>query len=668
MLGHWDCYNAAPFAAACRDNGLSQNLVGSLSSLERRVADVFATGGVLSRHIQGYKPRAPQSEMAAAVAQCLAGEDNLVLEAGTGVGKTFAYLIPALLSGQSVIVSTGSKNLQEQLFYKDLPLLLSMLDLHPRLALLKGRNNYLCQWRLAKQLEQISSRDAGVMDDMLRLNQWAGMSKDGDLDSVTSVSETSAALDLVRSTRETCIGQRCDYYAACYSRKARLRAMEARLIVVNHHLLFADRVMKDTGFAEVLPHTDVVIFDEAHLLPDIAVSYFGSQCSGHSLANLLGRIHGLYRSDMKDTGQLGQLALRSQQALQEWYLALVERQVSDWRTVLADREMNLLSWGLITELDALYQVMQAHLGRHDELDHLAQRLQTQTDDFRRFFACEQQQAAYGVDLNGAQARLWIAPIDVAKQCRELFDPQCRWIFTSATLQVNRSLEHFTRAMGIETAKTVVLDSPFDYRRQAMFCVPRHLGNVVNTPMAARQLIELCIKVVEAADGRTFILFTSHRMLELVAQGLRARLLQPVLVQGQGGKQSLLQKFRQLGNAVLLGTGSFWEGVDVRGRLLSCVIIDKLPFGSPDDPLYKARADAVTRRGGDAFAEISLPQAIIALKQGAGRLIRDEKDRGVLILCDNRIVNRPYGEDFVASLPPMHRTRDLERALRFLRKL
>ncbi|MCF1428046.1 MAG: ATP-dependent DNA helicase [Shewanella sp.] len=639
-----------------------------MSALANQVDQVFSDAGPMSQHIVGYRPRAEQRQMAAEIVSCLSEGHTLVVEAGTGVGKTFGYLIPALLSGKSVIVSTGSKNLQEQLFYKDLPALLKMLKLSPKRALLKGRNNYLCQLRLAQQMDCVQSRDEAIIDDLLKINQWAGTSHDGDLDLLTSVPESSAAIDMVRSTRESCTGQRCAFYGECHTRKARLRAMDAKITVVNHHLFFADRVLKDTGFAELLPHTDMVIFDEAHLLPDIAVTYFGQQCSGRVLNELVSQIYGVYRAELMDTSQLGQCTLRCIQALSDWHNGLFERGEADWRALLGDKTMMALSWKLMAELDGLASVIRAHLGRSDELDDCLLKLIELADRFRVFFECENPSSAYSIDLGYQYALLRISPINVERECAALFDPASRWIFTSATLQVNRSIRHFTDAMGITDAKAVILDSPFDYQRQALFCVPRHLPNVMHQQQMARHVIDLCTRVVVAADGRTFILFTSHRMMELVAAGLREKVLQPVLVQGQGGKQSLLDKFRRFGNAVLLGTGSFWEGVDVRGKLLSCVVIDKLPFVSPDDPLYKARADAVSRRGGDPFVELSLPQAVIALKQGAGRLIRDERDKGVLILCDNRIVNRDYGAAFVSSLPPMARTRDLSRAIGFLSRL
>ncbi|MCH1931265.1 ATP-dependent DNA helicase [Shewanella sp. A25] len=648
----------------------------SRSRLASEVLRAFAEGGVLARHIQGFSARQSQVEMAGIISEAIASKGNAIIEAGTGVGKTFAYLIPAILSGKQVIVSTGSKNLQEQLFLKDLPALTSMLGIAPKLALLKGRNNYLCQYRLDRQMTEASHIDSHLLDDLLKINQWAGMSKDGDIGAITSVAENSPALPLVVSTKETCLGQRCDFYDECFTRKARSRAMDAKVIVVNHHLFFADSVLKDTGFAELLPDPDVVIFDEAHLLPDICVSYFGSQLSSRTIDDYLQKLMKIYQTELSDTGQIAQFSQRCMVKLSDWHNLLFSYRESssdfytggDWRQMLGDKSLAMASWELLAQLEALQKLLLAHVGRSDELDDIAVKLSDMNHKLMQFIQCDNPQAAYSVELGNRFVLLRISPINIARECQQLFVPEVSWIFTSATLQVNRSLGHFANELGIKDAISQILDSPFDYPRQALFCVPRQLSNVSNQQQALKQLLDVCAKAIEAAQGRTFILFTSHKMLEQTAIALRSRVQYPLLVQGQAGKQSLLTKFRQLGNAVLLGTSSFWEGVDVRGKLLSCVIIDKLPFVSPTDPLYRARADNISRQGGDPFNQVSLPQAIIALKQGVGRLIRDEKDCGVLILCDNRIVNRAYGQAFLNSLPPMTRTRDLDKALAFLRQI
>ena len=609
--------------------------------------------------------RDQQLDMAKAVSETMSKKQNLILEAGTGVGKTFAYLIPAILSGKQIIISTGSKNLQEQLFYKDLPALLDMLDMAPRLALLKGRSNYLCQYRLDKQMQEATSVDARVLDDLLRINQWAGITKDGDFGGLTSVAENSPALTYITSSKETCIGKKCDAYEACFTRKARLRAMEAKITVINHHLFFADSQLKETGFAELLPDADVVVFDEAHLLPDIAISYFGQQCSSKGINNLLQNIIGIYQSELKDTGQLESFSQRCLHKLSDWHNLLFSYGESDWRLAMGIKEIAMASWAIVEELKALTAVMQAHVGRSDELDLALEQIAELTSKLEVFFHCENNQAAYSIDYGASFLTLRLSPMNVTKECEQLFNSNTSWIFTSATLQVNRSLALFAEELGMKQAEQLILDSPFDYQKQSLLCVPRELASVAHQNAAVKQMVDICLKATSAAKGRTFVLFTSHRMLSLVAMELSTRLQYPLLVQGQDSKQGLLKKFRQLGNAVLLGTGAFWEGVDVRGKLLSCVIIDKLPFVSPDDPLYRARSEMAEQKGRDPFTQVSLPQAIIALKQGVGRLIRDEKDKGVLILCDNRIVNRPYGQAFLTSLPPMARTRDLNKALALL---
>lgn len=638
------------------------------STLTQSVTHEFSERGALAKHVHHYHNRQTQTDMAVAVSEAIAKKHNLILEAGTGVGKTFAYLIPALLSGKQVVISTGSKNLQEQLFLKDLPALLTMLDIHVPVALLKGRNNYLCQLRLEKQMQMANKFTEFYIDDLLKINQWAHLSKDGDIGNLTSVAEHSEVIPTVVSTKESCTGKKCDHYDVCFTRKARIKAMDAKVVVVNHHLFFADRLLKDSGFAELLPDPDVVIFDEAHLVPDICISYFGSHISSREIDKRLNAVIKLHKEVIRDSIQLEQLAQRGLIALSEWHNLMFEHQVSDWRKVLAHKTLASTSWSLHQALVDLANNMQHHLGRDDQLDIAFEQLQALAETLRHYFECQDLQAAYSVELGPRFIMLRMSPINVAKQCQQLFVKDTCWIFTSATLQVNRSLAHFAKELGLVDSKQLILDSPFDYPNQAVFCVPRHLGKVGQSQHSAKQLVDVCVQAINAAQGRTFILFTSHHMLQQVAVMLQGKVKYPLLVQGQASKQSLLNKFRQLGNAVLLGTSSFWEGVDVRGKLLSCVIIDKLPFVSPDDALYKARAANAERQGLDPFATISLPQAVISLKQGVGRLIRDEKDRGVLILCDNRIVNRAYGQAFINSLPPMQRTRDLEHALQFLKQI
>ncbi len=640
----------------------------SQTRLTQEVQRVFADDGLISRNVQGYSCRPQQQEMATAVSEAIWLGQNLVVEAGTGVGKTYAYLIPALLSGKQIIVSTGSKNLQEQLFYKDLPALLRMFDLNKKVALLKGRNNYLCQRNLDRQMAGVESMNTQVLDDLLRINQWSGQTVDGDIGGINTIAESSAALPLVVSSKESCTGKACEYYDDCFTRKARQKAMDAKIIVVNHHLFFADSVLKETGFAELLPDPDAVIFDEAHLLPDIAVTYFGQQLSIKTLLNQIENFAKIYRESLADSPQIAQMSARCLTMIEQWQAQLFDSEQTDWRNLLGNKTLMSDSWALLAELNAFQTMLLGYVGRHVEFDDGVEKFIELLGKLSVFFQCDNPNSAYSVEYGYRHIVLRIAPINVAKECQALFHKQTSWIFTSATLQINRDVSLFTQALGLRKVPSLILDSPFNYQQQALFCVPRHLGSVAQQDNAVKQLVEVAVKAINAAKGRTFMLFTSHRMLNQVAVALQSRVSYPLLVQGQAGKQTLLKKYRQLGNAVLLGTGAFWEGVDVRGKLLSCVIIDKLPFISPDDTLYKARAEGISRAGKDPFMDLSLPQAVISLNQGVGRLIRDEKDRGVLILCDNRIVNRTYGQSFINSLPRMQRTRDLQKAISFLEQI
>ncbi|MGL5359138.1 MAG: ATP-dependent DNA helicase, partial [Shewanella sp.] len=378
------------------------------SRLAREVLRAFASDGVLAKHIAGFSARQSQVEMAQIISEAIATQRDAVIEAGTGVGKTFAYLLPALLSGKQIIVSTGSKNLQEQLFFKDLPALIGMLGIQPKLALLKGRNNYVCQYRLDRQMSEASHIDGRLLDDLLKINQWAGMSVDGDIGALTAVAEHSAALPLVVSTKETCIGKRCAFYDACFTRRARSRAMDAKIIVVNHHLFFADSVLKDTGFAELLPEPEVVIFDEAHLLADICVNYFGVQCSTRSFDALLQQLLQLYHTELSDTAQIGQFCQRCLVKLTNWQNELYASGESDWRVLLANKAIALGAWELLSELTALQSLLLAHIGRSAALDEIAVSLVALINKLKLFMDCDNPQAAYSIELGGRFAVLRIS--------------------------------------------------------------------------------------------------------------------------------------------------------------------------------------------------------------------------------------------------------------------
>ncbi|QDF66886.1 ATP-dependent DNA helicase [Shewanella sp. SNU WT4] len=663
-------------------------------SLVEHTAKVFVNGGPLSQHIRNYECRPQQQIMAQAVAKCLSRGKHLLIEAGTGVGKTYSYLAPILLSGQRVIISTGTKNLQEQLVAKDLPALTQMLSLPRDVALLKGRGNYLCQWQLMEQLQASSSLDAQVLDDLLRIHQWQTSSLDGDLDSLQWVSEHSKARDLVRSRADGCQGQRCDYYQACFTRKARAKACEAKLVVVNHHLLLAEHKQVHSDVEPWLPNVDAIVLDEAHQLPDLLARHFARTFSMVKCQQLLNQLAYLGQTQLSDTRALTTCVHAAALSLAAWQQLLIEHYANgnsvNWRHYLASRAICTQMGQLQQQLVQLTELLTALLVNFPELDAYVIGLDELCLDLNAFIETDDSTSAYVVDgLSGAAYAAGLAtsnntakislhqiPWQLGHQFQQLLTEQygadCRLIMTSATLQMHGSLQTFASTLGFtgkyaNQVEQVVLDSPFDYGRQALLCVPRQLYDVRHQQSAA-QLISICQQAISAADGRTFVLFTSHAMLNQVAARLPSLVSQPVLIQGQGSKSALLDKFRQLGNAVLLGSFSFWEGVDVKGRQLSCVIIDKLPFTPPDDPLLAMKSLQLQLQGQDPFTQLAVPLAAMKLKQGVGRLIRDSRDQGALILCDHRIVNRPYGGALLAALPPMRRTRDLQQALDFLQKI
>ncbi|MBV7314404.1 ATP-dependent DNA helicase [Shewanella sp. NIFS-20-20] len=650
-------------------------------SLVETTNHLFGEHGQLSQHIPGYQCRPQQQSMAQAVADTLSNGPHLLVEAGTGVGKTFAYLGPILLSGQRVIISTGTKNLQEQLVYKDLPALSKILDKPLDIALLKGRSNYLCQWLLVEQLQASSSLDPQVLDDLLRVHQWQSSSLDGDLDNLQWVAEHSPALDLVRSRKEGCQGQACDYYQACFTRKARLKASEAKLVVVNHHLLLADQQGLQQEVESFLPNVDAVVLDEVHQLPDLLARHFATVFSQSRCQSLLNRLASMAAQQLADTHALANAVARASQCLaalhQDIQALAQQRASSNWREYLSHRAISQHLWQLQQALLTLQQLLEALLVTAPELAPIIDSLSEHVSQLTVFIDADDPQSAYVIEGANDQQRhplsLHQIPWQLGLRFQGLMQEQhgqaCRWIMTSASLQLRGSLTEFAQYLGFsghyaKQLRQLVLDSPFDYYQQALLCVPRQLRDVRHH-QAVDQLLNICQRAITAADGRTFVLFTSHAMLNQVAQRLPRLVSQPVLIQGQGSKRALLDKFRQLGNAVLLGSYSFWEGVDVKGRQLSCVIIDKLPFTPPDDPMFAMKSLQVQLNGGDAFTQLAVPMAAMKLTQGVGRLIRDSRDRGVLILCDNRIVQRPYGGDLLQALPPMRRTRDLEQALAML---
>lgn len=630
-----------------------------------QVTGLLADDGRFATLIPGFRARAPQREMAQAIETTLSEGGTLVVEAETGTGKTLAYLVPALLADGPTLVSTGTKSLQEQLFFRDLPVVLKALGIQRRVALLKGRANYLCPYRLALHLEEARFLTRETAEQMQIVARWAARTASGDVAELREIPEDAPVWPWVTSTAENCLGQDCPQAAECPVMRARQEAQEADLVVVNHHLFFADAALKEEGVSDLLPSARAVIFDEAHQLPDVAATFFGVSLSARQLQELC-----------RDTLQeAGQSAMDLQATNQR--VAALERAVADLRIALGN-EGRKDAWHEVREQDDVQAAMSAlsecladlaallePVSRSSRgLDAVWRRAEAQQHALERFIRADEPQQVFWFETFKRAFVLHATPLSVAEPfgAHRQRNP-ASWVFTSATLSVAGDFSHFLSRLGLTDAQTLRLESPFDFRRQAVLYVPEQLP-VPNTPEYTRQLAEQMLPVIEAAGGRTFFLFTSHRALREAAETLRTRLSYPLLVQGEAGRRQLLEEFRERGNAVLLGTSSFWEGIDVRGEALSCVIIDKLPFASPGDPVAAARIERIRTEGGNPFRDYQLPQAVLTLRQGAGRLIRDIEDYGVLVLADPRLIEKSYGKVFLNSLPGMTRTRKLEVVQRF----
>lgn len=634
-----------------------------------QVRSLFSAEGPFAQHIAGYQAREPQIQMSELIATSFKQKSNAIIEAGTGTGKTFAYLVPAILSGDKTLISTASKALQEQLFHRDLPNLLKILGKGRRVCLLKGRANYLCQERLEQHIAHVPTDDLDVMHQLAMVAKFATETTSGDMAECIGIEEDAKVLPYVTSTSDNCMGKECPSYSECYVRKARVNAAESDIIVINHHLFFADAVVKETGFAELIPEVTHYIFDEAHQLPHIASEYFAERASTRMVHELIRDLRVVYRAELFDMVQLGKSLDKLESAVFDLRLAFPADPIrGDWSQVAHQQHIKASIERVINEVTFLYQVLKLALGRTEKLEHLFERTAQIKNRLSTMFEVEKPGYSFWFETTKRHLTFSITPLNVSERfCEIMSANESTWVFTSATLAVNGAIEHFARSLGIAQYSSLLVESPFDYQQQALLCMPRYLPEA-NANEMAHALVTVGKRMIKAAKGRTFILFTSHRMMNLVASALVDITEYPVFVQGQMSKRILLEKFQRHGNAVLLGTASFWEGVDVRGACLSCVVIDKLPFASPDDPMLQAKIKDCVRQGGEAFYDVQLPQAVIALKQGVGRLIRDVKDRGVLVICDNRLVTKEYGRIFLSSLPNMKRTRDIAIAQSFLESI
>ena len=618
-------------------------------------AALLGGDGPLAGCLPGFAPREPQQRMAAAVARTLEEGGTLVVEAGTGTGKTFAYLVPALLAGDKVIVSTGTRHLQDQLFHRDLPLVREALAVGADVALLKGRANYLCLHRLELALAEGGRQQARAL---AAVSEWAGRTRSGDIAELTAVAEDAPVWPRVTSTADNCLGGDCPRYGDCFVARARRRAQEADLVVVNHHLLLADMALKEEGFGELLPEASAFIIDEAHQLPETAAAFFGWGLSSRQLLNLARDAVLEHLAEAGDMQDLPEAASGLEKAVADLRLALGDAgQRRAWPDVRSDQRVGEALARVGERLAALAAWLEAAAPRGRGLENCWRRALLLGEHLTAAAAEVPADQVAWVETYRRGFAIQFTPLEVAG----LFAEQRArlegaWVFTSATLAVGESFQHFNERLGLGDAETLRLDSPFDYARHALLYLPRAMPDP-NSGQYGEAVLEEARRLVEASRGRAFLLFTSHRALRTAAEALVGLLDYPLLVQGEAPRSELLRRFRELGNAVLLGTSSFWEGVDVRGEALSLVVIDRLPFASPSDPVLAARIECLRAAGGNPFMEYQLPAAVIALKQGVGRLIRDVDDRGVLAILDPRLMNRPYGRIFRASLPPMRLTRD-----------
>ena len=637
------------------------------------LAEVFSPEGPLASGIPGYRLRTQQLEMAERIATAMAENRVLVAEAGTGTGKTFAYLVPALLSGGKVIVSTGTKNLQDQLFSRDIPTVRKALGSPVKVALLKGRANYLCHYHLERSLADGRFQSREDAAHAQRIARFVKQTQNGDKADCGEVPENSPVWSLVTSTRENCLGQECPNNKECFVLAARREALAADLVVVNHHLFFADVMLRDEGTAELLPACNTVIFDEAHQLPETASLFFGENVSTAQVIDLARDVRAEGLVSARDCLDLPKLCAVVEKAAKDLRLILP---VEPARFSLAQLEERMgfdnAVFGLVRELEAFAALLETQAQRSEGLENCWRRGGELLAQLRRWQKGADADYVRWGETYTLSLQLNATPLIIASIMQKQMSGHPRaWIFTSATLAVQHDFGHYCAEMGLDQAESAFWESPFDYERQALLYSPMNLPDP-NSYDFTEAVVKAAFPVVEASGGRAFFLCTSLRAMrrtyDLLADFLeRAGLEFPLLIQGEGSKNELLERFRRLGNAILVGSQSFWEGVDVRGDALSLVVIDKLPFAPPDDPVLSARIERMKQEGRNAFMDYQLPRAVINVKQGAGRLIRDETDRGVLMICDPRLISKPYGKRIWRSLPPMRRTRELEDVQRFFQE-
>lgn len=640
-----------------------------ITSLAESCQRMLSEKGRMATAIPGFVARAPQSVLAQEIATAIADKSILVAEAGTGTGKTYAYLLPCLLSGKKALISTATKTLQDQLYQKDIPTLVNALGISARIQNLKGRSNYICQYRVALHAEEGQFHSSQCAHEVLHVRNKLPQMRQGDRAELPELSEDSPVWPYVTSTVDNCLGSECPNHETCFLIKARRRALEADVVVINHHLFFADTRLKEEGFGELLPGVDVVIFDEAHQLAEIASHFHGTRISTRQFRDLIDDLNKEWPTLDRANQPLKVLSHQTDKLIDDLFtsLAAYEDKVS-WHDIKRNQHF-IRVWDrwLNLQEEFLSCFNNLSVDERSGLTRCKERLLEFTKTLT-LFAQENTNEIRWVERFKHTLVFQITPYEIAKTFSALLKSQtCTYVFTSATLTMADSFACFCNPLGLDDAKTLLLPSPFNFQQQALLYLPRGLPDPKHLSYY-EHLLAKAVPIIEALGGRCFFLFTSHKALKQVAPMLSTVLNYPLLVQGTEAKPILLERFRQLGNAVLLGTATFWEGVDVKGEALSCVIIDKIPFASPVDPVIRGKMAYLKEKGLSGFDELSLPSAVIALKQGVGRLIRDNKDKGVLMIADPRLSGREYGKHILASLPQLPKTRDEQKVLQFIKEL
>lgn len=635
---------------------------------ELTITSVLGDNGNLSKIIEGFKARDSQIKMSEIINQSIKDSDHAVIEAGTGIGKSFAYLVPAFISQTKTLISTGTKNLQDQLYQKDIPIVRKAIAKGVKTALLKGRSNYACRYRIKKYRLKKHFQTPRMSRLFTDLSNWADSSVVGDVAEFSNLPERDSLWFFATSNADNCLGQECPDYDDCFVLKARKNAFDADIVVINHHLFFSDLALRENGFGELLPDMDMVIFDEAHQLPDIASHFFGRGITMRQITQLTKDITDAQLMEAPDEKDLVSEGYRLQKTTADLRLVLGEfPQKGEWQIFRNAPKLKQAMEDLASGFNAMAEILEPASKRGKELLLCYERLEELIDTLDSFIEADINNVIW-YEWNEQSFRLMVTPVDISSNFQTQIE-RCEFrsqVYTSATLSSQQSFDYFNQRLGLNDIKGTILDSPFNYQQQSVLYLPQNMPEP-SSDQFLNAFCDECVELITLFNGNTFLLFTSYYMMQRAAEVLRRRLSHTFFVQGEQQRSDLLKHYMETDHAVLLGTSSFWEGIDVKGTKLQCVIIDKLPFKSPGDPVYKKRLSVANQKG-NAFMDIQIPEATISLKQGVGRLIRDVADTGVVMLADARLTNKSYGEHILDSLPEMTRVTHMSDVKTFISNL